>query len=81
MPAHHILGPQPLACSSSSPLLGYEDDFADQLTEVEQTIRYSDTSANGLQRLDSVVNEFTSQFPVDSPSDGANIPSSPASVV
>jgi hypothetical protein len=34
---------------------------------VEQTIRFSDASATGLQRLDSVVNEFTSQFPVDSP--------------
>ena len=49
-------------------LVGYDDDFTEHLADVEQTIRYSgDTSVGVLQRLDSVVSEFTSQFPVETP--------------
>jgi hypothetical protein len=70
VPAHHYTVSHPTASNplptSSPPVLSY-DDLTDQLTDVEQTIRFSDASATGLQRLDSVVNEFTSQFPVDSP--------------
>jgi hypothetical protein len=69
VPAHHYTASHPPASNplpASPPVLSY-DDLADQLTDVEQTIRFSDASATGLQRLDSVVNEFTSQFPVDSP--------------
>ncbi len=66
MPAHHNHPAQPPATTVPA-LLSYDDDFSEQLTDVEQTIRYSDSGATGLQRLDSVVNEFTSQFPVDLP--------------
>jgi hypothetical protein len=70
VPAHNYTASHPPASTpftaSPPPVLSY-DDLTDQLTDVEQTIRFSDASATGLQRLDSVVNEFTSQFPVDSP--------------